>query len=400
MTLRILNVNDTLDLKTGGGTAERTFQMNRFLAREGARCEVLTINSEQLDSSRIEALKPSKVTVLPYFWRRFRVPLWNWKLIRQAVDNADIVHLMGHWSILNALVYVAARRAAKPYVICPAGALPLFGRSKWLKRCYNFLVGNGIVRNASAWIAVTKGEFDHFEAYGISSSLVTVIPNGVSEEDFPVMDVTEFKRRCGLPDEPIILFMGRLNPIKGPDLLLEAFISARVAFSNFHLVFAGPDGGMFAALQQTAEHKCVSEFVHFLGFVTGADKVAAYRMAKLLVVPSRQEAMSIVAIEAGFCGTPVLLTDQCGFSEIRSIDPRLEVPATVAGIATGLTGLLIEPNKLADISQPWSNFVKQRFSWSSLAPEYLKLYSSILSRLSAGMPPPSEIRKIERNSKP
>ncbi|MFA6901880.1 MAG: glycosyltransferase [Gallionellaceae bacterium] len=387
MTIRILNVNDTLDLRSGGGTAERTFQMSRFLARQGAVCEVLTINSEQLDASRIAALKPSKVTVLQYFWRRFRVPLWNWKLIRQAVDDADIIHLMGHWSILNALVYVAARRSAKPYVICPAGALPLFGRSKWLKRCYNFLVGNGIVRNASAWIAVTKGEFDHFESYGIASSLVTVIPNGVSEEDFPVMDVTAFKRRCSLPDEPIILFMGRLNPIKGPDLLLDAFISARNSFSNFHLVFAGPDGGMLTTLKKVAVQKGVSEFVHFLGFVSGADKVAAYRMANLLVVPSRQEAMSIVAVEAGFCGTPVMLTDQCGFGEIKSIDSRLEVPATVSGIASGLTSLLSDSSNLAAMSQSWSVFVKQRYSWSSLAPEYVKLYRTILSRPNSGLPP-------------
>lgn len=376
--MRILNVNDTLDLKTGGGTAERTFQMSRFLAREDALCAVLTFYSEQLDESRIEALNPAKVLMLPYFWRRFRAPLWNWGLIHRAVNDADIIHIMGHWSMLNALVYLSARRAGKPYVICPAGALPLFGRSKYLKRIFNFLVGKYIVCNASAWIAVTKGEFDHFEAYGISSSLVTVIPNGVNEEDFPVVDVTEFKSRCGLPDEPIILFMGRLNPIKGPDLLLEAFIAARGAFANFHLVFAGPDAGMLTALQQTAEHKGVSEFVHFLGFVSGTDKVAAYRMAKLLVVPSRQEAMSIVAIEAGFCGTPVLLTDQCGFSDVRMIDEGLEVPATVAGIAAGLTNLLCDNNKLTDISKPWSIFVKQQYSWFSLAPEYIKLYKSIL----------------------
>ena len=378
MTLRVLNVNDALDLKSGGGTAERTFQMSRFLARPGAHCEVLTIDSEQLDAQRIEALKPAKATVLPCLWRRFNVPRWNWKSIRRAVEKADIVHLMGHWSVLNAVVYLAIRRAGKPYVVCPAGALPLFGRSKWLKRIFNLLVGNDIVRNASGWIAVTKSEFPQFEEYGISSSRVTVIPNGVSEEDFPLVDTTEFIRQRGLPDAPMILFMGRLNPIKGPDMLLDAFILARGNFPNFHLIFAGPDGGMLAALKKTAVQKGVGEFVHFLGYLNGTDKVAAYRMANLLVIPSRQEAMSIVAIEAGFCGSPVLLTDQCGLSDVRSIDTRLEVTATVAGIATGLTNLLIDSNELAEVSSAWSNFVKQHYSWPSLVPEYFKLYRSIL----------------------
>ena len=378
MNLRILNVNDTLDLKTGGGTAERTFQMSRYLAKQGALCSVLTIDSDQLDERRVTALQPAEVEILPCLWRRFNFPVIYWRTIRRLVKEADVIHLMGHWSILNVLVYFAARQVGKPYVICPAGALPLFGRSRWLKRIFNFLVGNNIVRNASGWIAVTKGEFSHFEAYGISPSRLTVIPNGVSEEDFPLVDVAEFKRRRGLPDSPIILFMGRLNPIKGPDLLLGAFISARGAFPSFHLVFAGPDGGMLAGLKETAMQNGVSEFVHFLGYVDGSDKAAAYRMANLLVVPSRQEAMSIVAVEAGFCGTPVLLTDQCGFSEIKSIDTRLEVAATVSGIAAGLSSLLLDLNKLAEISQPWSNFVKQRYSWSSLIPEYLKLYRSIL----------------------
>jgi len=376
--MRILNVNDTIDLKTGGGTAERTFQMSRFLAKQGALCRVLTIDSDQLDKQRRDALGSAELYVFHCLWRRFNFPRIDWRMIRRLVNEADIIHLMGHWSVLNVLVYLAARRIGKPYVVCPAGALPLFGRSKWLKRIFNLLVGNAIVRNASGWIAVTKGEFPQFGEYGILSSWVTVIPNGVSEEDFPLVDSTEFKRRLGLPDAPIILFMGRLNPIKGPDLLLDAFSSIRPTFPNVHLVFAGPDGGMLEGLKKMAEQKNISEFVHFLGYLNGADKVAAYRMANLLVVPSRQEAMSIVAIEAGFCGTPVLLTDQCGFSDVRSIDTRLEVPATVTGIATGLTSLLADSNKLAEISPAWSNFVKQQYSWSSLAPKYFELYSSIL----------------------
>lgn len=378
MSLNILNVNDTLDLKTGGGTAERTFQMSRHLARQGAHCEVLTIDSAQLDAQRVATIKPAEVNVLPCLLRRFNIPKGAGRTIERLVKDADVIHLMGHWSVLNAMVYLAARRLAKPYVVCPAGALPLFGRSKSLKRVYNWLVGNAIIKNASGWIAVTKSELSQFAAYGIDAQRVTVIPNGVSEEDFPALDVAEFKQRHGLPDTPIVLFMGRLNPIKGPDLLLDAFIASRENFLSTHLVFAGPDGGMRQALEQTAQQKGVSEFVHFLGYVGGADKVAAYRMASLLAVPSRQEAMSIVAIEAGICGTPVLLTDQCGFSEIRDIDHRLEVPTTVAGIASGLTKLLTDPDQLDEISPLWSRFVKQHYSWHALVPEYLRLYRSIL----------------------
>jgi glycosyltransferase involved in cell wall biosynthesis len=377
--MRILDVNSSLGLKTGGGTAERTFQMSRFLAMQnGVQCTVLALDIE-LDVQRVEAQAPAKVVSLPCLWKRFYVPRAGWQVIKRLVEEADVIHIMGHWGALNSLVYWAARRANKPYVVCPAGALPIFGRSAILKHLYNFIVGKAIIQNASAWIAVTSSELPHFESYGIPVSQVAVIPNGVNEEDFLFTDIKAFLTRYGLPDVPVLLFMGRLNIIKGPDLLLQAFIQARPQFEGVHLVFAGPDGGMLAELKTMAEKAGIGKFVHFIGYVSGDDKSAAYRCAKLLVVPSRQEAMSIVALEAGICGTPVLLTDQCGFSEVRSIDAGLEVPSTVEGISAGLINLLEDSNRLTEISLLWSKFVKQRYSWTSLTPQYIRLYSALLS---------------------
>lgn len=378
--IHILNVNTTIDLMTGGGTAERTFQMSRFLALKGAKCTVLTINTG-LDLSRVLALKPAVVVITPLIWKRYYIPIISWKSIIKLVADADIVHLMGHWSVLNGLVYIALRRAHKPYVVCPAGALPLFGRSKWLKLLFNFIVGKKIILNASGWIAVTSAEFPHFESYGIPSSKVTVIPNGISKADFPVVDVNSFKRSKGLSDKPIILFMGRLNPIKGPDLLLQAFILVKDIISDYQLVFAGPDEGMQSELVEMAKKEGVIDRVHFLGYIGGNDKSAAYHMASLLVIPSRQEAMSIVALEAGICGTPVLLTDQCGFSEIKSIDPFLEIPASPSGIADGLVRLLAKPNELKALSIAFENFVSARYSWNYIINRYIELYQKIIKDL-------------------
>lgn len=378
--MRVLNVNSSLDFETGGGMAERTFQMSRFLARAGVQCTVLTIDTGH-DAGRVEALRPAEVIAMPLLWRRFYVPRISWKTIRALVDEADIIHLMGHWSILNALVYIAIRRAHKPYAVCPAGALPIFGRSGWLKKTYNLIIGSAIVRNASGWIAVTSGEFPHFESYGIPSSRVTVIPNGVCEEDFPAVDVDSFRRRHGLPDAPVILFMGRLNPIKGPDLLLKGFALAKAHIGDYHLVFAGPDEGMRSGLIDLAGSERLADRVHFLGFVDGDDKAAAYQLASLLVVSSRQEAMSIVALEAGICGTPALLTDQCGFSEIRTVDPGLEVPATPAGISEGLIRVLTHPGFLERVAPVFRALVLRRYTWSFMGSEYLSLYGGILAML-------------------
>lgn len=352
--------------------------MSRFLSmQDDIQCTVLALDIE-LDETRIKAHAPATVVALPCLWKRFYVPQSGWRIIRRLVNEADVIHMMGHWSVLNLLVYWAARRANKPYVVCPAGALPIFGRSSTLKRLYNFIAGRAVIQNAAAWIAVTVGEFPHFESYGIPASKVVVIPNGVNEVDFPLADRKTYLERHELPDAPIILFMGRLNPIKGPDLLLQAFIQARHRFPNFHLVFAGPDGGLLWALMQAAEKAQVAEYVHFLGYVSGDDKSAAYRNANLLVVPSRQEAMSIVALEAGICGTPVLLTDQCGFGEICMIDARLEVPATADGIAEGLARLLADAAVLPQVAPVWKDFVARRYAWSAIVEEYFELYGRVV----------------------
>ena len=372
--MRVLNVTSSIDLQSGGGTGERTFQMSLALAQAGVNCTVLTL-AIGLDRSRIDLMRPARTVALRCLWRRFYVPRGGWATISGLVREVDVIHLMGHWSALNALVYLAARRAGKPYVICPAGALPLFGRSGWLKRAYNFLVGDAIVRNASAWIAVTSIEFPQFEAYGIPSSNLLVLPNGVPEVDFPP-HMPRYTRR--LPAAPFILFMGRLNPIKGPDFLLEAFAQVSGRFPGHHLVFAGPDGGMLAELIASAERLEVSHRVHFLGHVEGGEKADAYRSAQLLVVPSRQEAMSIVALEAGICGTPVLLTDQCGFDEISGLDPRLVVPASSEGLAAGLQALLGNADELQQIGLRTRAYVQEKYAWPTIILRYLDLYRRIV----------------------
>jgi glycosyltransferase involved in cell wall biosynthesis len=374
--VRVLNVSSSLGLLSGGGTAERTFQMSRFLARRGVACTVLTLNAG-LDAGRIAALAPATVVALDPLWARFFVPRGGWAAIRQLVEDADMIHLIGHWGVLNAMVYLAARAAGKPYVVCPAGALPLFGRSAWLKRIYNLLVGKAMIRNAAGWIAVTPGEFPHFERYGVPASAVVVIPNGVSEEDFPLSDRAAFLRSQGLADAPFILFMGRLNPIKGPDLLLEAFARICDRLPAHQLVFAGPDGGMLQALRARAGQAGLAGRVHFLGHVDGAAKAGAYRFAQLLVVPSRQEAMSIVALEAGICGTPVLLTDQCGFDEVAAVDPRLIVTATRDGLVAGLLALLEDADALQETGYRIQAFVRARYAWPIVVTRYLDLYRRI-----------------------
>ena len=362
--MRVLNVVSVLSAREGGGNGERTVQLSKALAETGVDCTVLTLEIGN-PAARIGHLGGAKLALVSCLNSRFQVPLGGWRLIQDLVRQSDVIHLMGYWSILGAMVSVAARRAGVPYVISPAGALPLFGRSRWLKRIFNRIVGQQLISKASGWIAITKAECVDFMPYGIPLGEIEVLPNGVNEADFAVNGPSKSDGRK-VPSGTLILFMGRLNLIKGPDLLLEAFAQVAVEFPDTKLVFAGPDEGLGDTLAQEAEMHGLRDRVHFLGFVSGIDKSLAYRSASLLVVPSRHEAMSIVAVEGGICGTPVLMTNQCGLDELAEIDPGLVVPTTAEGLAHGLRMALSDRQQLEEWGRRWETMVRERYSWTDL----------------------------------
>lgn len=390
--MRVLHVNHSLDPVTGGGTAGRTASLCRALSRLGVRMSVLTLDLG-LDHHVRAGLGTTQVIPLRCLNRRFYIPEPAHDLIRSAVTVADVVHLSGHWTALNALAYRAARLSGTPHVMTPAGALRVFGRSAGLKRAYTSIVGRRIVSNAAAHIAITGTERHDFAAYGVSPAAVPVVPNGVWAEDFTVPGESAFgelNARLGGDTRPFALFMGRLNPIKGPDLLLSAVATLGDRLGDVRVVLAGPDEGMGPALQAHADAAGLHDRVTFLGPVEGEVKVAAYRMARLLVVPSRREAMSLVALEAGASGTPVLLTDACGFSEVESAGGGLVVPTTVEGLAGGLMELLSEPAHLAEKGRRLQHLVLADYTWERAARSHLCVYHHVVDARAKPSPRPGD----------
>jgi len=375
--LKVLNVVASLDAVEGGGTAERTYQMSRCLAMHGIETSILTLDLG-LTPDRLRGLGEVEVTALPCLLKRFYIPRFSPARIRELVRQADIIHLMNHWTLINAIVYTYMRRLGKPYVVCPAGSLIPYGRSQLLKRIYDALIGRAILRNASGHIAVIGSETPQFVPYGVSQEDVVVIPNGVFLDDVESTDPEAFRGRFGLGDEPLILFLGRLNSIKGPDLLLEAFIRIATRFPEYHLLFAGPDNGMLPMLTRRTIEVDLESRVHYLGYVDAQTKYDCLRSADLVVIPSRHEAMSIVVLEAGMVARPVLLTDQCGLDEIDSIGGGKVVAPTVEGLEQGLIELLSDPSNLGPMGETMKRYTLENYAWDAIGPKYIDLYSRIL----------------------
>jgi glycosyltransferase involved in cell wall biosynthesis len=375
--VNILNVNMSIDPVTGGGTAERTIQMAKYLAKAGINSSILTCDIG-MSHEFIKGLSGIDVKVLPCLLSRFYIPRFNYRELKKMVCNTDIVHLMNHWTLINAIIYIICEKLGKPYVVCPAGALPSYGRSRLLKKMYNALIGTRMIQNASRHIAIPAEEANQYLEYGIDPQSVDVIPNGINPKDFNAEGDSEFRKKHCLGDKPFILFMGRLNIIKGPDILLQAFAGIKAKFPDHNLVFAGPDGGMLSKLNEIVRKYNLEDCVHFIGYIGGEEKSWAYHSTELLVIPSRQEAMSIVAIEAGVTGTPVLMTDVCGFNQVGQIGGGIIVKPTITEIQKGLL-VLEDTGKLKRMGNILKNFVLDHYTWDSVINKYIILFEDILS---------------------
>ena len=377
--MRVLAVNHLLDPVSGGGTAERTFQLCRALAQAGAECTVLTLDIG-IDDRRRAELRGVRLVALPCLSRRYFVPRVSRKRLAQEVAAADVVHLMGHWTLLNALTFLAARRAGKPYVITPAGALAIIGRSRLLKRLYNFLVGDRLVRTASGHIAITSAELPDFAAYGVPPPRVTVIPNGVSPAAARPAGCASFLERHGLARRRFVLFLGRLAYIKGPDLLLEAYAHAAARMPDVDLVYAGPDDGCLAQLKRQAAQLGVDARVRFTGYAGGEDKDCLLHACEFLAVPSRQEAMSIVVLEAGAHGKAALLTDRCGFDEVEQVGGGRVCPATVGALEASLVEMAADPAALERMGGRLAAHVGSHYTWERAAARHAELLRRVTGR--------------------
>lgn len=371
-----------LDPITGGGTAERTIQLTRFLIKQGAESAVLTLDIGETIPTE-DVLEGARVFKLTCFNHRYYL-FMPWPLgIRKLVSQFDVVHLMGHWTILNAMVALSCMHQGKPYVVCPAGALKTFGRSRWLKSIYDFVIGRRIVKSASGWVAITEVEKFDFTHYGIKPDSVVVIPNGIDPNQYVESTESEASvlTKLGLTkQDSYLLFLGRLNAIKGPDLLLDAFIEIADKYPELHLVFAGPDSGLQSRLESISSQSTAMRRIHFTGYLGGSDKVYALRNALCLAIPSRNEAMSIVVLEAGICGTPVLFTNKCGLDDFAQKGAGIMVDAFAKSIGDGLIQALSDLTKLQKSGEYLKVLVRETFLWESQANRYYQYYQQIIKK--------------------
>ena len=298
--------------------------------------------------------------------RRYELPWPAQQTIDAAVRQSDVLHLMGHLGALAAAATSAARRHAKPWVVCIGGGLPIRGRSLLLKRTFQFAFGERILREAARLIAITPEEKVLLQSYG----RVALIPNAI--------DRSGTSPRSTQTVSPYLLYLGGFHPTKGPDLLVEAFARvANGACKEFRLMMAGAYAELQPAIEELARHRGVHERIDFHHYLDKATMREALAGCAFLVIPSRLDAMTMVVLEAAVAQKPVLLTRGCGFTGVDAVGGGLTVDATVDSLAAGLEEMMKRRVEWPTMGRAMATLLAD-YSWERVTPLYQKLFHEVV----------------------
>ncbi|TET41248.1 MAG: glycosyltransferase family 1 protein [Dehalococcoidia bacterium] len=206
--------------------------------------------------------------------------------------------------------------------------------------------------------------------YGASSEKISVVPCGVNLKQFKALDKAQARQYLGLGNDKIILFVGRIDPLKGIDKLIKALPYLRNIQGLRLLVIGGGEHSQheIEQLRKLACNLKIENSVTFLDLVKHEQLPYFYSAADVCVVPSYYESFGLVALESLACGTPVVATDVGDFKSI---------------IREGETGYVVRdniPHRLADkiallLSRPSTDkksaqlirATVSKFSWSNIA---------------------------------
>jgi glycosyltransferase involved in cell wall biosynthesis len=336
--LRILMITNTFPPRRFGGITGVAYTVATKLAQRGHHVTVYTTDAGNNKYARLKTEKETAVDGLKVRYFRnisnlfafeYRVftPIGCLWTLRSEINSFDVVHIHDYRSLFNIVGWYFARTRGIPYVIQPHGSLPkAFEQQKsplfFVKYISDALINEMIIRAACKTIALTQSEALACEKAGADKRNIEIIPNGLDLSHFDKLPARgKFRERHGIESrERIILFLARINKIKGLALLLNAFCSLEKQVDDVRLVIAGPDDGYLGQLKEDIKRLGISDKVLVTGPLYKEAKLEAFVDADVYVLPSSYDTFPLTLIEACACGAPAIVTNRCGIADaIREV---------------------------------------------------------------------------------
>lgn len=378
-----------------GGPVRVVYELSRELAQMGHEVTIYTtdvgMRAKLKDEQKIHLDKCIEVRYFNclsnYISNNFKMhfSLDMYYAMRANIKKFDIIHLHEYRGIPNVCAHYFARKKSIPYILQAHGSSPgVIGYQEidrtLSKQLFDNIIGNKIANNASKLIALTSVEAESYQRLGANCRKIEIIPNGINLTEFKNLPRKgKFREIYKISSKAlIILFLGRINKIKGLDILAHAFSDIVKELRNAKLVIIGPDDGYLKTLEHLTNQLELSDKVIFIGPLYGVDKLEAYVDADIYVLPSVYETFPLTVLEALACGTSVVVTDNCGIS-----DTVIKLGGFVSSSDSSDLGRVIIQALTTEKRGKGGNdksrsVILNDFNWTTIAKRYEDLYMNVL----------------------
>ena len=190
------------------------------------------------------------------------------------------------------------------------------------------------------------------------------------------------RRRLGLRDQPIILFLGRINFKKGLDLLVHAFHQVASCIDNAVLVIAGPDNDGYAGVvRKWVASLGISSKVYWLGMLYDREVLEAYVDSDVFVLPSYTENFGIAVVEAMACGLPVVISDHVNiWKAVSDSHSGLTVRLDIQEIAQAICAIIKDKDLARRMGLAGRELVQSRYDYKCVVNEIIRMYGTIIRK--------------------
>lgn len=344
-------------------------------------CEALIANRNDVT---LAALDWNHMPSQPSFIKTFALGLGPRRLgrspaMRRWLSDAamtgevDVIHNHSLWMMPNVYPGWIAKRYGIPLMVSPRGTL-----SRWamrsgssIKRMFWPLVQRPAITATACFHATAQHECEDIRRLNFRQP-VAVIPNGVDIPDLPPKVQNNSRT---------LLFLGRIHPIKGLDVLLPAWAAVERRFPEWRLRIVGPDeAGYLLTMRKLAQELRIDR-IQFTGGLHGDDKWKAYREADLFVLPSYSENFGVAIAEALAAEIPVIASKGTPWSGLQKHGAGWWVDTGTDSLVACLESALSQPRTtLLQMGLNGRSWMEKEFSWEQLASRMAETYSWLLGR--------------------
>ena len=301
---------------------------------------------------------------------------WLWR----HVEEYDVVHVTSSFNFPVLACGLACRLRGVPYVVAPQGMLEpwALGYKSGKKTAYLRLLEFPVVlRSARLIQALNSSEAVNLTRLRLGPR-VAIVPNGIDEADTMTSrdpaDIASFLDRFpAARDRTVILFLHRVDPKKGLDVLAKAYSQVHPRYPHTHLIVAGPPTGEFEQIARGYfEAADVAGAVTFTGIIEGALKRGALAAANAFVAPTYSEGFSMAVLEAMAAGLPCVLTEGCNFPEAAAAGAALVTPTgDPVAFAAALETILADADAARAMGTRARQLVLDHYTWDRVAARLL-----------------------------